>query len=67
VGLEERHARPRWAHQRQRKIEQFTAKVINALRRLHKMPALVRVFFSNPDLCYIQSTNQDLLSMNATL
>ena len=33
--------------------EQFKAKVISALRRLQKMPALVRAFFSDPDLRYI--------------
>ena len=33
--------------------EQLKAKVISALRRLQKMPALVRAFFSDPDLHYI--------------
>jgi hypothetical protein len=31
-------------------LEQFKAKVVRALRRLHKMPALVRAFSSDPDL-----------------
>jgi transposase len=33
--------------------QQSKAKVISALRRLQKMPALVRAFFSDPDLRYI--------------
>ena len=33
--------------------EQFKAKVISALRRLQKIPAIVRAFFSDPDLRYI--------------
>jgi transposase len=33
--------------------EEFRANAINALRRLQKLPALVRAFFADPDLRYI--------------
>jgi len=33
--------------------DEFKAKVISALRRLQKMPRLVRAFFADPDLRYI--------------
>jgi transposase len=46
--------------------EQFKAKVISALRRLQKMPAIVGAFFSDPDLRHITACSSpptnDLLS-----
>ena len=33
--------------------DEFKAKVISALRRLQKMPHIVRAFFADPDLRYI--------------
>ncbi len=33
--------------------DEFTAKIINALRRLQKMPQIVRAFFADPELRYI--------------
>ena len=46
--------------------EQFKAKVISALRRLQKIPAIVRAFFSDPDLRYITAPTNDLLSTALT-
>jgi hypothetical protein len=33
--------------------DEFKAKIIGALRRLQKMPQIVRAFFADPDLGYI--------------
>jgi hypothetical protein len=33
--------------------DDFKAKIIGALRRLQKMPHIVRAFFADPDLRYI--------------
>ena len=52
VGLEERQTRPRRAHQRHR-TRRLETKVIGALRRLQKLPHIVRAFFADPDLRYI--------------
>ena len=46
------HARPGRAHQRHR-TRAFKTKVIGALRRLQKLPHIVRAFFADPDLRYI--------------
>jgi hypothetical protein len=33
--------------------DEFKAKIISALRRLQKMPQIVRAFFADPELRYI--------------
>ncbi len=38
-----------------RTAEEFKANVISALRRLQKLPHLVRAFFADPDLAYINA------------
>jgi hypothetical protein len=53
VGLEERQTRPGRTHQRHRPPDKFKTKVIGALRRLQKMPHIVRAFFADPDLRFI--------------
>ena len=36
-----------------RNADEFNTKIIGALRRLQKLPQLVRAFFADPDLRYI--------------
>jgi len=54
VGLEDvKHDRV--GHTSARTAEQFKANAIAALRRLQRLPRIVRAFFADPDLQYITS------------